>query len=181
MEWMESRERCHFYAQWFFCFEMGLQNQNVDILFFVLWFPISVSTHLYELEASSLLIQDWYHENTPILRACRDTDHAKYWCAPLQVWLCRPLPCAWRTYVSSQKNLCQCSPIGKIVSFSTFLSQMLACGCSVYLEYCFWLTIHGRNCLQSASLSRGAETASMSLPNPFLLFTHLAVLGFLLS
>lgn len=101
-------------------------------LFFLLCFPTSLSTHLYELEVSSLLIQDWYHENTPVLRVCRDTDHTKYWCAPLQVWLCRPLPCAWRIYISSKKkNLCPCSPIGKMVSFSTFLPQMLACGCLV--------------------------------------------------
>lgn len=115
-------------------------------LFFLLCFPTSVSTHLYELEASSLLIQDQYHEITPILRVCKVTHHAKYWCAPLQVWLCRPLLCLKNMHIKP-KNLCQCSPLGKILSFSIFLPQMVASGCSVYLEYCFWLTIHGRNCL----------------------------------
>lgn len=36
------------------------------------------------------------------LRACRGTDYGKNWRALLQIWLCRPLPYAWRVHVSSQ-------------------------------------------------------------------------------
>lgn len=106
MEWMESRESCHFYAQWF-CFEMCSQNLNVATLIYFFYFE-NAFPHQYQhicMEASSLLIQDWYHENTPVIRVCRDTDHAKYWCAPLQVWLCRSLACPWRICILSQKKI----------------------------------------------------------------------------
>ena len=162
-----------------FCFEMGLRNQNVD--FFLLWklFPTSVPTHLYDLEASSLLIQ------TDIMRTLFQE------LAETQIMPRIGVPFhksdfvdhypVLEEYTYQAKNVCQCSPVGKILGFSTFLPLMLARGCSVYLEYCFWLTIRGRNCLQSAALSGGAGTASVSLPNSFLFFTRLAVLGFLLN
>lgn len=142
---------------------------------------ISVNTFVQvggKLLADTRLIS-WEHSYFKSLQRHRSCQALV--CSSASLTLQTTTLCLKNIYISSQKNLCQCSPIGKTVSFSTFLPQMLACGCSIYLEYCFWLTIHGRNCLQSASLSRRAETASRSLPNPFLFFTHLAVLGFLLS
>lgn len=177
---MKSRKSCPFYALCFSFWNWLTKLKCRYFIFSTLVSHISINTFVW---VGGKLLADprpisWEHSYFKSLQRHRSCQSC-HWCT-LQVWLCRPPLCLKNTHIKP-KNPCQCSHTGKILSFSIFLPQMLAYGCSVYLEYCLWLTIHDRNCLKSASLSRGAETASMSLPNPFLFFTHLAVLGFLLS
>lgn len=162
---MELRESHDFYAQLLFVLKWVYE---IKMLIFLLW-------KLYDLEASSLLIQ------TDIVRTLFQELAETQIMPRTGVAFCKSdfvdhYP-VLEEYRYQAKNVCQCSPTGKILGFSTFLPLMLARGCSVYLEYCFWLTqellTNGGTCLQSAALPGGAETASMSLPNPFLFFTQL--------
>lgn len=166
-----------------FCFEMGLRNQNVDFFTLKTLSHFSINTFLW-FGGKLLADPDWYCENTLFQEFAETQIMPRTGVAFCKSDFVDHYP-VLEEYRYQAKNVCQCSPTGKILGFSTFFPLMLARGCSVYLEYCFWLTqellTNGRNCLQSAALSGGAETASVSLPNPSLFFTRLAVLGFPLN
>lgn len=153
---------------------MGLLNK----IFFILKTASHVSTTTSVWFGDKLLADpDRYCENTLFQELTDQLRSCQEWCALLQVCLLLTITLCLKNIDIKPKT---CSSVGRILAFYTFLPLTPAYGCSAYLEYCFWLTIPGRNCLPLAALAGKAKTASMSLPNPFLSFTHLTVLGFLL-